>query len=188
MNVDEHELQSQPTSLEHALEEGRTWLRANLSRQPSDPPIPQGRAVDEEEQQRPQVRRRIQRSVPPRIPPRVLPRLAPRPTPPTPPTSPSFVAPAAGPWVEPPRHEAQARRSLPGVDHSLLNPPGRDPRHPSLPIYPPMPTRVPDRPGPLVDNPNLHGLETSSMDNRTCSIKFCGEAGSLMMVRCICSS
>ena len=35
MNVDEPELQSQPTYLEHALEEGRTWLRANLPRQPS---------------------------------------------------------------------------------------------------------------------------------------------------------
>ena len=153
MNMDEPALQ--PTSLEHALEEGRTWLRTNLPRQPSDPPIPHGRVVDEEEQQRPRVRRRIWRSVPPRVPPRVLPRLAPRPTPPTPPTSPSFVAAIAGAWVEPPRREAQACQSLSGVDHSLLNPPGCDPRHPSLPIYPPMPTRVPDRPGPLVDNPNL---------------------------------
>ena len=159
MNVDEPALQPQPTSLEHALEEGRTWLRDNLPRQPSDTPIPHGRAIDEEEQQRPQVRRRIRRSVPPRVPlrvpPRVLPRLAPRPTPPTPPTSPSFAAPPTGPWVEPPRREAQAHRSLPGVDHSLLNPPGCDPGHPSLPIYPPMPTRVPDRPEPSVENPNL---------------------------------
>ena len=56
--------------------------------------------------------------------------------------------------MEPPRREAQGRRSLPGVDHSLLNPLGCDPRHPSLSIYPPMPTQVPDRPGPPVDNPN----------------------------------
>ena len=92
MNVDEPALQPQPTSLEHALEEGRTWLRDNLPRQPSDTPIPHGQAINKEEQQWPQVRRRIRRSVPPQVPPRVLPRLALRPTPPTPPTSPSFAA------------------------------------------------------------------------------------------------
>ena len=146
MNVDEPALQSQPTSLQHALEERRTWLRANL---------PHGQAIDEEEQQRPQVRRRIWRSIPPQIPPRVLPRLALRPTLPTPPTSPSFVAATTRTSVETPRSEAQGRRSLSEVDHSLLNPPGCDPRHPSLPIYPPMPTRVPDRPRPSVNNPNL---------------------------------
>ena len=69
MNVDEPVLQSQPTSLQHVLEEGRTWLRANLPQQPSDPPIPHGQAIDEKEQQQPQVRRCIRRSVPPRIPP-----------------------------------------------------------------------------------------------------------------------
>ena len=140
MNVDKPVLQSQPTSLEHALEERRTWLRANLPRQPSDPSIPHGQVVDEEEQQRPQVRRSILRSVPPRVPPRVLSRLALQPTPPILPTSPSFAAATTGAWVEPPRREAQAHRSLPRVDQFLLNPPGCDPRHSSLPIYPPMPT------------------------------------------------
>ena len=57
--------------------------------------------------------------------------------------------------MEPPRYEAQGRQILLGVDHSLLNPPGCDPRHPSLPIYLPMPTRVPDQPGSSVENPNL---------------------------------
>ena len=153
--MDEPALQSQPTSLQHALEEERTWLRANLPRPPSNLPIPHGQTINEEEQQKPQVRRRIWRSVPPRVPPRVLPRLAPSPTLPTPPTSPSFAATIVGALVEPPRREAQARRSLPRVDHSLLNPLGCNPRHPSLPIYPPMPTRVPDRPGSSLNNPSL---------------------------------
>ena len=57
--------------------------------------------------------------------------------------------------VEPPCHEAQRRRGLLGADHSLQNPPGCDPRNPSLPIYPPMPTWVLDRPGPSAENPAL---------------------------------
>ena len=60
--------------------------------------------------------------------------------------------------MEPPRHEAQRRRGLLGADQSLSNPPGCNMHHPSLPIYPPMPTRVPDCPRPSVDNPTLPWL------------------------------
>ena len=44
---------------------------------------------------------------------------------------------------------------MPRVDHFLLNPLGCDAHHPSLPIYLPMPTQVPNRSRPSVKNPNL---------------------------------
>ena len=68
---------------------------------------------------------------------------------------PPIIPPVAEPGVEPPCHEAQRRRGLLGVDQSLQNPPRCDPRPPSLPIYPPMPTQVPDRPRPSVENRTL---------------------------------
>ena len=65
------------------------------------------------------------------------------------------VPPVVEPGVERPRHEAQRCRGLLGADQSLQNPPGCDPRHPSLPIYRPMPTWVPDRPRPSAENLTL---------------------------------
>ena len=138
------------------MEERSTWFRADCPKHPSNPSIPHEQefpfAVDEEEQQRLQVRQRIQRSIAPRIPPQILPQTAPQPAPPM---APPVVPTITKVLVEPSRREAQRRRSLSGVDHSLLNPPRCDAYHPTLPIYPPMPTQVSDRPGPSMENPNL---------------------------------
>ena len=57
--------------------------------------------------------------------------------------------------VEHPRHEAQQRRSLSRVNLFQLNRPRSGPRNPMPPIYPPLPTWVPDRPVPSIQNPYL---------------------------------
>ena len=120
------------------MSEGATWLRGSRPRQPSTSREFEGTNLEKEEP--PSLRRRIRRQIVSR---------------PTQQGVPPVIPPVAELGVEPPRHEAQRRQGLLGADQSLQNPPGCDPRHPSLPIYPPMPTRVPDRPGPSVENPTL---------------------------------
>ena len=162
-------LQRQPLDfsfLQHVMEEGRTWFHADQSRWSSDPSIALGQefplAVDEEEQQWPRVRRCIFRR--PLIAPQILPRIALRPAPSmAPPITLVVASPMAPPvvpvvakaLVEPLHHETKRGRNLFGANSFELNPPSCNPRHLSLPIYPPMATGVPDRPRLLVENPNL---------------------------------
>ena len=120
------------------MSEGATWLCGSRPRQPSTSREHESTNLEEEEPTA--LRRRIRRQIVPRSAQQGVPPVAP---------------PVVVPGVERPHHEAQRRRGLLGADQSLRNPPGYDPRHPSLPIYPPMPTRVPDRPGPSAENPTL---------------------------------
>ena len=123
------------------MSKGATWLCGSHPRQPSTSREHEGTNLEKEE--RPSARQRIQRQI--------VSRPAQQGVPPV-------IPPVVEPGVEPPRHEAQRRRALLGADQSLQNPPlppGCNPRHPSLPIYPPMTTRVLDRPGPSAENPTL---------------------------------
>ena len=127
--------------LQMMMSKRTTWLRSSRPRQPLDPSISRVHdGNDPQEEERPPIRRRIRRSMVPRL---------------VPPMTPPIIPAVVEAFVEPLRHEAQRHRSLPRVDHSLSNPLGCDMRHPSLPIYPPMPTQVLDCLRSLVENPTL---------------------------------
>ena len=147
--------------LQMLMSKGTTWLRSSRPRQLSDPSTSQDLSGNDlEEEEEPLIQQCIsRRAVPPSpVASRPVEQAAPPPT-----------------GSEKPLHrEAQRHQGLLGADPLQPHPPGCDIRHPSLRIYPRMPTRVPDRLGPI--QPFFSSV-TSSMDNHMCYIKSCGGAG-----------